>query len=230
MHIWGIVQCKGGVGKTTLATSLAVDAEAHGERVLLLDLDPQGSSLLWGQTRGTSMAPIVIDVGPDKLNEVIGAATTLNASLVLIDTPSRLDSLISAAVRVSSLVVLPANPGLLALAPLQDTVALVDAAGKRHLAAAVINNVEQGATGAAKANDVAAVLKDLDIPVAPTIIHHLAQFSASFDRGLGVTELRPAGRAAAQIEAFWLDLDKIARRLAAPPQEALKRKKKEARA
>ena len=92
------------------------------------------------------------------------------------------------------------------------------------------NNVEHGATGAAKADDVAAVLKDLEIPVAPTIIHHLSQFSAAFDRGLGVTELRPAGRAVAEIEALWLDLDKLARRLAAPPQEAAKRKKKEARA
>jgi hypothetical protein len=77
---------------------------------------------------------------------------------------------------------------------------------------------------------VAAVLKDLDIPVAPTIIHHLAQFSAAFDRGLGVTELRPAGRAAAEIEQLWIDLDKLSRRLAAPPQETTKRRKKEARA
>jgi chromosome partitioning protein len=230
MRIWGIVQGKGGVGKTTLATSLAVAAEAHGERVLLLDLDPQASSSLWAQTRGPSKPPIVIDVAPERLNEVIGAATTLNASLILIDTPSRLDSLITVAVRAASLVILPANPGLLALEPLQQTITLVEAAGKRHLAAAVVNNVEQGATGAAKAEDVAAVLKDLDIPVAPTIIHHLAQFSTAFDRGLGVTELRPVGRAAAQIEAVWLDLDKLARRLSAPPQEVAKSRKKEARA
>ena len=110
MRIWGIVQGKGGVGKTTLATSIATVAEAHSERVLLLDLDPQGSSLLWSQTRGTSWAPIVIDVVPEKLNEVIEAATTLNASLVLIDTPSRLDTLITAAVRVSTLVILLSHP------------------------------------------------------------------------------------------------------------------------
>ena len=53
---------------------------------------------------------------------------------ILIDTPSRVDALIAAAVRVSSLTVLPANPGLLALAPLQETVKLVETAGKRHVA------------------------------------------------------------------------------------------------
>lgn len=223
--VWTVACGKGGVGKTTLATSLAVVAEARGERVLLLDLDPQGSSLLWSQTRGASKAPIVIDVGPEKLNEVIGAATTLNASLILIDTPSRVDALIAAAVRVSSLVILPANPGLLALAPLQSTIALVETAGKRHVAVGIINDVEPSAAGAAKAEDVAAVLADLEIPVATTVINHLPQFGTAFDRGLGVTELRPAGRAGAQIEQLWADLDKLARRLAAPPTEAAKRRK-----
>jgi chromosome partitioning protein len=86
MRIIAIAQGKGGVGKTTLATSLAVAAEVQGERVLLLDLDPQGSSLLWSQTRGPSKPPTVIDVAPEKLGEVISAAATLNATLILIDT------------------------------------------------------------------------------------------------------------------------------------------------
>ena len=131
--------------------------------------------------------------------------------------------------RVSSLVILPANPGLLALAPLQATIQLVESAGKRHVAVAVVNNVEPSAAGAAKAEDVTAVLKDLGVAVAPTIINHLPQFSTAFDRGLGVSEIKPGGRAAAQIEALWLDLDKLARRLAAPSPEAAKRRKKEAR-
>jgi cellulose biosynthesis protein BcsQ len=172
----------------------------------------------------------VVDVAPEKLNEVISAAATLNASLILIDTPSRVDALIAAAVRVSDMVVLPANPGLLSLAPLQATAALIETAGKRDVAVGVVNNVEQGAVGLAKAKDVGAVLADLGTPVAPTIIQHLAQFSAAFDRGLGVTELKPAGRAGAQIEQLWHDLDKLARRLAAPPSEAVKRKSRRERA
>jgi hypothetical protein len=54
------------------------------------------------------------------------------------------------------------------------------------------------------------------VPVAPTVVHHLPAFSTAFDRGLGVTELKPTGRAAAEIEALWLDLDKLEQRLAAP--------------
>lgn len=43
MKIWTISNQKGGVGKTTTAVSLGGLLAAQGQRVLLLDLDPQGS-------------------------------------------------------------------------------------------------------------------------------------------------------------------------------------------
>jgi chromosome partitioning protein len=49
--IVALLNQKGGVGKTTLATHIAGELAMRGQHVVLLDADPQGSSLDWTQRR-----------------------------------------------------------------------------------------------------------------------------------------------------------------------------------
>lgn len=46
-----VASSKGGTGKTTIATQLAAQAALAGQRTVLVDADPQGSSTRWAERR-----------------------------------------------------------------------------------------------------------------------------------------------------------------------------------
>ena len=58
---------KGGSGKTTLAVHLAVCAEEFGERVAIVDTDPQGSATAWVKVR-EAPSPTIASAAPAELS------------------------------------------------------------------------------------------------------------------------------------------------------------------
>lgn len=58
MRTISFVTQKGGSGKSTLAACLAVVAQQAGEKVFLIDMDPQGSLLKWSKARGERDIPV----------------------------------------------------------------------------------------------------------------------------------------------------------------------------
>ena len=110
--IIALLNQKGGVGKTTLATHLAGEFARSGQSVALIDADPQGSALDWSQRRGQSGLP--------RLFGVIGLAReTLHIEApeierrvdhVIIDGPPRVTALARSALLAADLVLIPVQP------------------------------------------------------------------------------------------------------------------------
>jgi chromosome partitioning protein len=214
MRIWSFVQQKGGSGKSTICTNLAVHAEESDQTVLIVDLDPQSSATLWHSERGTNK-PNVLDAIPDKLTDIIKSAATLGVTLCLIDSPSKLDATALAAIRAADMIICPTLPDLFNLGSLQDTVQLLETAGKLGATVGVINNVDEaGAT--ARIGEATAVMKKFGMDVSPVAIYHRPQFQSAAEKGKGVTEIGArAKKAAGEIRALWAYLDRRAKQLEA---------------
>jgi chromosome partitioning protein len=221
MRTWALVQQKGGCGKSTIATNLAVTAQSDGETVLLVDLDPQSNALLWSNARQDDQ-PMVMDALPENLTKVLEAASGLGVTLAIIDTPSKIDSTALLAIRASDMIVTPTTSDLFSLAALGDTVHLLESSGKLGSAVAVINNIDDAGADTL-IGEARAVLESYGLTICPVVIRHRIPFASAIKRGKGVVETMGKGPAAREIRQLWSYLDEHAKR---PPTSRSRSKSK----
>ena len=123
MIVIAVCNTKGGVGKTTIAASLAVRAAKESPRVALLDLDPQGSLTQWWNRRGQSLNPEVMR-GVETASDGVDAVQQLGYDWLIIDTPPAFLQLIIDTIDVADLVVIPIKASSIDVAASEDAVAL----------------------------------------------------------------------------------------------------------
>ena len=99
MKVISVVNQKGGVGKSTIACNLAVNAVLDGKRTLLIDADPQGSSLSFRAIRGADDLKAVSITQPT-IHKDIGDFE--NFDLVIIDAGGRDNTLFRSAVTAAA--------------------------------------------------------------------------------------------------------------------------------
>ena len=110
MPIIAVCNQKGGCGKTTIAINLAQAFVIEGLRVLLLDMDAQGSAADW-RSIDPGLDP-AFQVQEMERNDLLRRARTLRQQydVVIIDCPPQYAATSSAAIRVADFVLVPVQP------------------------------------------------------------------------------------------------------------------------
>jgi chromosome partitioning protein len=101
-----VVNLKGGTGKTTSATALAMSLSLRG-RTLLIDADPQGSALAWSEEASFPFPTIGLPVRDLQVRLLqLGA----DYNHVVIDTPPGVPPIVRSAVLAADTVLIPLSP------------------------------------------------------------------------------------------------------------------------
>lgn len=114
MLVVTVANLKGGVGKTTSAVCLAQAAAEAGETSMVIDADPQGSAMRWGQLANDRGQPLSVLVTAHAGADLPRYISSLSTTATLIDTgPSRSAEdvkVLRSAIKAASLVVVPCQP------------------------------------------------------------------------------------------------------------------------
>ena len=201
--IVALLNQKGGVGKTTLATHIAGELAMRGQHVVLLDADPQGSSLDWTQRRSQQGLPRLfsaVGLARETLHQE-APELARRADHVVIDGPPRIAALARSALLAAERVLIPVQPSPYDLWASAEMVALIREAQVRPRCARPSSSIGASAppsSGAKRARRS----PTSHFPALRAEVHQRIVFADSVAAGRLARETAPDSTAAREITAL----------------------------
>ena len=208
--IVGVLNQKGGVGKTTLSVNLAACLARTGARVLLIDADPQGSALDWAAARQGDPLFSVVGFPRATIHKEI-AQLGQGYDHIIIDGPPRVTDLARSAIMASDIVVIPVQPSPYDIWAAEEVVKLIDEARvfKENIKSVFV--VNRKITNTAIGRDVREALAAYPIHVLDAAIAQRVVFAEAAAQGQAIFEIDPTGPAVAEVEAVAAELVEYAK-------------------
>ena len=203
MPVVALLNEKGGVGKTTIATHLARGLQQAGHEVVVIDSDPQGSARDWYAAAGeTNALPPVIGLDRPALFKDMSSLIRGFAWAVIDGSPS-VEALAVAALKAADRVLIPVQPSPYDVWAAESLVELVrarqDVTDGRPAAAFVIS---RQIVGTKLAGEVREALEGYGLPILRSFTSQRVSYPNSASRGSTVLDDEPEGAAAAEVRAL----------------------------
>jgi chromosome partitioning protein len=190
MKIISILNQKGGVGKTTLATNIATKLYRDGEKVLLVDTDKQGSARDWHAASNNEMAVVGID-RPTLDKDIQKIAD--NFDWIIIDGSPSLQDMAISAIKCSDLIIIPVTPSPYDVWATSELVELIKyrqqlTEGKPKAYFCISRRIVKTVIS----NETLEALKEFDLPRLENATTHLVAYVNSVKQGQTVFDTRDA--------------------------------------
>lgn len=189
--IISISSLKGGTGKSTISTNLAVCFSTMGYKTIIIDTDTNGSSVKWSGLRPEDKPAVtaISITDPKALRSNINRIHQ-DYDLVLIDGTPALSELATTIILLSDLLIIPIKPGVLDLWATEIFIEKYDQALvlKDDIKAKFILNQVDPRTKLS--NEISEVLSEFTISPMKSKLNNRVAYSESIISGLSVLEYK----------------------------------------
>lgn len=188
---------KGGVGKTTIATNMAVLSASKKRQTLLIDADSQSSTMDFRSLRTDDLASVhAVQIIKPTIHTDIKSFDNFNN--IFIDAGGRDSDTFRSAIMACDFLLVPVTPSPYDIWSSEDTFKLLKQARiyKKIKAAIVLNHVIKNTN---ISRDVQKALQDItkeyDLTICKTILYSRVVYKESVSLGKGVCEYAPKSKA-----------------------------------